>query len=48
MENQELIKQVTEKAQRWLTPAYEFFLETVHFVVIILEIIAPNVFRKRN
>lgn len=23
MENQELIKQVTEKAQRWLTPAYD-------------------------
>ena len=22
MENQELIKQVTEKAEKWLTPAY--------------------------
>lgn len=23
MENQELIKQVTEKAEKWLTPAYD-------------------------
>ena len=23
MENQELIKQVTERAQQWLTPAYD-------------------------
>lgn len=23
MENQELIKQVTEKAKKWLTPAYD-------------------------
>ncbi len=23
MENQELIKQVTEKAEQWLTPAYD-------------------------
>ena len=26
MENEELIKQVTEKAEKWLTPAYDLSL----------------------
>ena len=35
-------------AEYTMIGAFQFFLETVHLVVIILEIIAPNIFRKRN
>ena len=37
MENQELIKQVTEKAEKWLTPAYD--AETQAEVKRMLELV---------